>query len=273
LGRAGAQWGLEQADGLLVARCALLAGVDGVRHAFSTRRSADGAPGFDVGGREPTAATDRRRRRLTRAAGLGDGEPIALRQVHGNRVVCLDRTCASPGEEPFEADGAVLLRPAPEGPRVAAVRTADCVAVLIADSRGRAVAALHAGWRGIAADIVSLALAALRSRGVGPRELRVALGPAVGPCCYGVGPEVRAAIEAAIGPAASVAFRRLAGDRSSLDLQAALGLQLARQGVERSAIATAPWCTACREDLFHSHRRDGERAGRMLAVIGWAPPA
>ena len=268
-----AAWRLEQAEGLLVAVCGALEAIDAVRHVFSTRRASDGdgAPhGFDLGGTEPGAGVEKRRLRLARAAGLADRVPIVLRQVHGDRVVWLDRDDPTAAEQPVEADGAILVRDSPGG-AVPAVRSADCVALLLADGEGRAVAALHGGWRGTAAGIVPRAVDGLRQRGVAPRTLRAALGPAVGPCCYVVGPEVRSAIDGALGAEAAGVFLPRAGDRCALDLHAALRLQLERAGVDPDGISAAPWCTACREDLFFSHRRDGARAGRMMALIGWAP--
>ena len=265
-------WRLEEADGLLVAVCALLEGLPRVRHAFSTRRatSHDGAAeDFDLGAGSGLARAAKRRLRLARAAGLAQS-PIEMRQVHGRRVVSLDGPRAAADGPVYEADGAISFgRDAGAG--APAVRTADCVALLLGDEEGRAVAALHAGWRGAAAGIVGAALDELRRRGVEPGRLRVALGPAIGPCCYVVGPEVRAAIEPRLGDRGAAAFRALAGDRCALDLRAALRLELEALGVEAGSVSMAPWCTACHPDLFYSHRRDGERAGRMMALIGLAP--
>jgi len=269
-----AHFSLEHADGVLVAVCTLLGDLRGVRHAFSTRRAAhgDGAPGeFDLGGPHTTPAIEARRGRLVRAAGLAGSRPVPLRQVHGRTVVCIERDGDGSGGPALEADGVILLDP---GGRhtVAAVRTADCVPLLLADGRERAVAALHAGWRGIAAGIVDAALAELDRRGIERSELRVALGPAIGPCCYVVGGDVRQAMERSLGPEAATLFTPRADDRRALDLHAALALQLARAGVRPSLVSAAPWCTACREDLFFSHRRDPARAGRMMALIGWVVP-
>ena len=268
-------WELEARGGLLVASCALLAQLPHVRHAFSTRRAeeGDGAPAeYDLGGAEPTPQIERRRLRLARAAGLPASRPLAPRQVHGRAIVCLDRSDdddSARGAVP-EADGVILLAPHARR-RIASVRTADCVPLLLTDAGERAAAALHAGWRGIAAGIVDAALAELERRGIEGGSLRVALGPAIGPCCYEVGEDVRAEMERALGREARSLFRdRGAGRRPALDLHAALGLQLARAGVRPELVSAAPWCTACRGDLFFSHRRDAGRAGRMMAVVGWA---
>jgi len=266
------EWTLEHGEGLIFATCSVLRALDGVRHAFSTRltRATREDPGrFDLGGRSSTPAIEARRRTFLRAAGLEDRRPLPLHQVHGGRVVCLDPQGPLGQEAPFEADGAIVLD-GRDSPWVPAVRTADCVAVLIADRQGRAVGAVHAGWRGVAAGVVPNALSALEQRGIRAKDLVAALGPAVGPCCYVVGPEVREAFDRALHGAAGEAFRPLAGDRYSLDLHRALRVQLDRHGIALAAVSAAPWCTACRGDLFFSFRRDGERAGRMMAVIGRA---
>ena len=245
-------WKIEQHNGLTIVRCRPLERVPGVGHAFSTRR-ADGAADFDLG-----AATDEgapwegRRRRLAAAAGLEGRPPVVLLQVHGARI--LPSSAIDPESRP-EAD-AVLDAEPPHAGTFPAIRVADCVPLLLAAADGSAVAAVHAGWRGTAAGIVPLAVEALARRGAAPERLEAALGPAIGCCCYEVGPEVFAALSLPVP-----GVRRL-------DLRAAQQAQLERAGVPRAAIRVAPWCTACSTDLFFSHRREGRAAGRMMACIG-----
>lgn len=254
--------------GLTVAVCPLLTAIPAVGHGFSTRRCRS-VEAFDLGSAtERSAAVDSRRKRLCAAAGLGDGAPVVLRQVHGDRVV---EIAARGAQEvaPAEADGLIALAGAPEPPSIA-VRSADCVPVLVAERGGAAVAAIHAGWRGTAAAILSRALARLNELGIASRQLVVALGPAIGPCCYAVGPEVVEAIAAGCGvDSASVARRRADGLATTVDLSRALALQAIVAGVPRASISSAPWCTACRPDLFFSYRREAAAAGRQMAVIGW----
>lgn len=194
---------------------------------------------------------------MASAAGLGAADPVRLRQVHGARVVRADR--AAEGEE---ADGAFWVEG--DGPRVPVVRTADCVPALLAERDGRAVAAVHAGWRGVAAGVVGSAIRELAGAGIDPSRLIAALGPAIGPCCYEVGEEVAQAVEAASGTATTPAR----AGRPRLDLRLAVRRQLEERGVPSGSISIAPWCTRCREDLFYSFRRDGHAAGRMLALVG-----
>ena len=175
------------------------------------------------------------------------------------------------------------------------VRAADCMPILIADTRRRAVAAVHAGWRGALQRIVEKAVGEMRRAfDSDPADLVAAIGPSIRACCYEVGPEVvdafrgrfrdtedffqaRSADEAARVPALrSLQFlsTRPPGhdpeDAASvhLDLIAVARSQLQSAGMIPSGIHVAPFCTACRTDLFYSFRREGSRAGRMTAVIG-----
>ena len=175
------------------------------------------------------------------------------------------------------------------------VRAADCMPILIADTRRRAVAAVHAGWRGALQRIVEKAVGEMRRAfDSDPADLVAAIGPSIRACCYEVGPEVvdafrgrfrasedffqaRTADENARVPALrslqSLSTRppgRGPEDAASvrLDLIAVARSQLQTAGLRASAIHVAPFCTACRTDLFYSFRKEGSRAGRMMAVIG-----
>jgi YfiH family protein len=270
-------WRLDEATGLVTASCHLLEGVPGVGHAFSTRRDRlpDGRQDdFDLGTASTRSGTIAdRRRRLCRRAGLGDRLPLSILQVHGDRLLGLsDGADEAGGADPPSADGVVGCRDE-AGVGVAAVRTADCVPVLLADRRGSAVAAVHAGWRGVAAGIVVKAVERLETLRVDPVRLLAAIGPAVGPCCYEVDRDVAEAVSAAT-PGAGESFPgRVGGEKPRLDLREAVSRQLASAGLPADSISRSPWCTACRADLFFSHRREGDRAGRMMAVIGWIQPA
>ncbi|MDX1389920.1 MAG: polyphenol oxidase family protein, partial [Acidobacteriota bacterium] len=187
--------------------------------------------------------------------------PFVLDQVHGADVV---PASSSPGHE--RADGAWWSDRRDPG-AVPAVRTADCVGFILADRRGGAGAAVHAGWRGIAAGIPDRAVESLTAQGTPPAELVAALGPAIGPCCYEVGDEVTAAI-ASVTPGGAAPGRAGAKGRFFLDLHAAVARRLERAGVPADRIHPAPWCTRCRADWFFSYRRDGASAGRLMTVVG-----
>jgi YfiH family protein len=245
-------WLLEVVSGLTLARCGGLLGLGAIAHAFSTRQ-ADGNAGFDLGppDRDDDLIEDRRRR-FCAAAGLKERPPLILRQQHGSEII---RAPMADDDRLPEADGILVLR-GEDSRHVAAVRTADCVPILIADRRGRAAAAVHAGWRGTAAGIARLAVEKFAGIGIKAGDLRAALGPSIGPCCYEVGPEVLRAVGG--------------GSGRQLDLAGANFAQLRSAGLKGSEIFRAPWCTACRTDLFFSYRREGRAAGRLMACIGWA---
>jgi polyphenol oxidase len=137
---------------------------------------------------------------------------------------------------------------------VVAVKTADCVPILLADNRHRAVAAVHAGWRGTVAGIVGRAVEAMHARfGTDPADLDAAIGPAIGACCYEVGPEVSAHFG-------------IPG-RAHVDLADANRGQLAAAGLAPGRIHVAGLCTLCHTE-FHSFRRDREASGRMHSFAG-----
>ncbi|MCB9671764.1 MAG: peptidoglycan editing factor PgeF [Alphaproteobacteria bacterium] len=205
---------------------------------------------------ETTDALTENWRRVLHALdpGLELGDLALVNQVHGDRVLRVD---AGGGPLATLGDADALVTTA-RGV-VLAVRTADCVPVLFAVPGG--VAAAHAGWRGVAAAIVPATLRALcEATGASPADVRVAVGPHIGPDVYEVGPEVVEGI-VSTGVPADVFVRR----GRHVDLRAAVVQQLVAAGVER--IGHDQRCTASRADLF-SHRADGPETGRLAGVIG-----
>lgn len=172
-----------------------------------------------------------------------------LKQVHSSTCV------PGEGRSGVLGEGDALLENQPGS--VVAVKTADCVPILLADERRRAVAAVHAGWRGTVARIVPAALAAMRDRfGTDPADVHAAIGPAIGPCCYEVGPEVAAQ------------FGRQG--RAYIDLGAANRAQLVETGISPNRIYTSDRCTRCNPAEFHSFRRDKDASGRLYSFVGIA---
>lgn len=170
-----------------------------------------------------------------------------LKQIHSSTCV------AGEGRTGHLGQGDALLENTPGA--VVAVKTADCIPVLLADERLHAVAAVHAGWRGTAAAIVEKAVAAMRERfGSRPEDLHAAIGPGIGACCYEVGPEV--------------AEQFGLGGRVHLDLPAINRRQLREAGIADARIYSSGLCTMCRAGDFHSFRRDREAAGRMYSFAG-----
>ena len=204
--------------------------------------------GVHVG--DDLAAVAENRRRLAHTLRL-PSEPVWLDQVHGTEVARIDSANASRPR----ADAAVTR----ERGVVLAVQVADCLPVLLA-SEGPVLAAVHAGWRGLAAGVIEATVAAMQ---VPSSRLVAWLGPCIGPAHFEVGEEVRAAFLAA-DPAAAGAFERNAHGRWQCDLPQLARARLRPLGVTQ--IAGGEWCTAADPEQFYSHRRD-QRTGRMAALI------
>ena len=209
---------------------------------------------------DEAAAVARNRAALRLEAGL-PGEPRWLSQVHGTRVVDLDAAGGGAPAVVQEGDAAVTRSPG----RVCAILTADCLPVLLASSSGAAVAAVHAGWRGLAAGVIEAAVAAL---GVPGPQLYAWLGPAIGPAAFEIGAEVREALLAG-DPGGERAFGVNARGRFTADLFTLARRRLRRAGVER--VFGGGECTHAQPGRFFSHRRDGV-TGRQATLV-WIAPA
>lgn len=215
--------------------------------------------GDHVGDRPEHVALNRSGLRVV--AGLPDA-PRWLRQVHGTRVVQLD---ASPPGEPPEADAAVTSRAG----IVCAVLTADCLPVLLAARDGSAVAAAHAGWRGLAAGVLEATTGQLRECATPGVALQAWLGPGIGPARFEVGNEVREAF-LANDPGAHAGFAPTPAGRWLCNLYLLARRRLAAAGVQQ--ITGGTYCTYDDEGWFYSHRRDVQHrrlagTGRMAALI------
>ena len=180
-------------------------------------------------------------------------------QVHGSSVAILGPAGAGavtsvPGCDALltSAAGTVLL-----------MRSADCLPVWFADSSRGAVGIAHAGWRGLAASLLTRVVAAFRrAYHSQAEELQVAIGPAIHPCCYDVGPE----FAARFGP-----FVRRRNGRMTCDLIGVAREQLRRCGVPVAQMADARHCTSCEVERWFSVRREGERTGRLTSLIMLRP--
>jgi len=206
------------------------------------------------------------------APAVGAVHVVTLTQVHGAAACIVRRGTPLPDGQP-EAD--ILVSDAPDV--AVAVRAADCVPLLMADRKTGAVAAVHAGWRGTAARAAIAALDALtREFGTSPRDVVVAIGPSIGPCCYQVGPDVVDAFAAA-GHERHLIDRwfstppppRGSYDRPALrlDVAGANRDQLVLAGVPDADIHVAGLCTAMHLDVLTSYRAEKEKAGRIGAAI------
>ena len=202
------------------------------------------------------------RRRVATVLGLA-GHPWALaRQVHGARILTVEAMRLGQGppeaKPPLgDADGLVTTDPGV----VLAVLTADCAPVLLADPAAGVVGALHAGWRGLAAGVVEAGVAAMAELGADPAATAGLVGPAVGGCCYEVGPEVREAV----GDRLPAALATTRDGRPALDPAAGAAQALALAGVGQVTVAAE--CTFDLEERHFSHRRDAGRTGRQAGLI------
>jgi len=151
------------------------------------------------------------------------------------------------------------------------VKTADCVPILIGDPPTGACAAVHAGWRGTVASIVTHALERMiQEYGTKAAEVRVAIGPAAGACCYEVGGEVIDAFKERF-PGSDDLFTATRAGHARIDLYKANRDQLTKLGVADERIHISPLCTMCRTDVFFSYRREKSvhgKVGRLMAVVG-----
>jgi len=211
---------------------------------------------------------------------------VTIRQFHSNVVVHTASDASR--EQPQKSDGQMTDCPG----LLLAVQTADCIPVLVADRRRRAVAAFHAGWRGTVKRIVETGIGRVRLEfGSRPEDLIAAIGPGIGPCCYAVGEEVFSAFESQF-PYARELFcevystapvrtrypmlfltqrapgHSIVGPNLHLDLIEANRRQLVAAGLKPKSIQVIGGCTSCLPELFFSHRASQGRSGRMMSVIG-----
>lgn len=284
-----------------------LAALPWLVHGFSTRSggAAQSSPrGLDLGrgpGRSRAAAENRRlflNVLLVRAFRVA-----ALNQIHSATIYEVRTKASAPAFNLCGYQLPQIFRRRPPGDALTThdvrvlleIRTADCLPILLVDTAGRAVAAIHAGWRGALARIVEKAVGEMRRHfGTRPEGIHAALGPCIGPCCYEVGEEV---VDAFTGrfvnsakffqkarDSAGCAFpgmpflsltppghARRDGSGYALDLAAVAQDQLIAAGIKPDHIEASGLCTSCNRDLFFSYRRDGVSTGRMAAVIGIRP--
>lgn len=190
--------------------------------------------------------------------GTREGNPdadVTLRQIHSDRVVNANRL----GNREREGDALVT----DEIGRSIGVRTADCVPILLLDARNRAIAAVHAGWRGTAARVVMHAIERMGNDfGTSASDIYAAVGPCIRGCCYEVGREVAEQFEAG-----SLQTVGSASGKHRLNLAQANRQQMETAGIDPGHIFDCGLCTTCQTAQFFSYRREPENPGRMVASI------
>lgn len=223
-----------------------------VRHFFGTRRHAMGL-GLEVG--IP-------RRGI--AGSASSSWTLSVKQVHGTEALVVDRVLATTDRFVGGWDALVTDQPGV----MVAVRTADCVPILMHDPKRRVVAAVHAGWRGAVAGIVPKTLALLESRfGSSLEHVRISIGPSAGVCCYEVDEPVLDRLSQGF-PDWKKVVRTKGEGRAHLDLKALVKEQAQAIGMPPKSITTVNVCTICHKDLFFSYRREGKVNGTMVSAIG-----
>ena len=294
-------WKIRRVDNLRILQSPGLSQLQWLVHGFSTRLggiSEFGAPGTHEKN-EPVLNlgfadwhsrqyVTENRRRFAEAIGARKMRMVTLRQIHSDIVHLITRNQEG-HSNPLQGDALLTREPG----LLLTVQTADCIPILLADNRTRAVAAIHAGWRGTLKRISQKALGRMRMEfGTRPEDVLVALGPGIGGCCYEVGHEVAREFAAQFPEARdwfAGRFEAVAGGdndpnwlpwltmmppghapeppRVHLDLVAANRAILCAAGVPPRNIAASGFCTACRTDLFFSYRKE-HNTGRLMAAIG-----
>ena len=241
-----------------------------ITHGFSTRKGGVSPTPWDSLNLDDRRGDDLANvqenfRRLCTALDTDVQRAVLSRQVHRSdvrRVTAVD--CGKGLWRPQDYDSAdALVTDVPGIPLI--VFSADCNVLLLHDPVRRVIGAAHAGWRGTAAGIAAETVRVMtEDYGCDPADLRAAIGPAIGPCCFETDGDVPEALRAALGVAAEP-FMAWNGSKWHIDLKAVNALWLRREGVTR--IDICDHCTACRPDLYWSHRKMGLRRGEQAALI------
>lgn len=303
-----AQWKLRRSGGLQILESPSLTRIPWLTHGFSTRPGgvselATNHSGSDA--KKQRAAekvlnlgfTDwdsrdhvlQNRAKFFAAIGASTMRVVALRQIHSDIVHMVSAADMPQGDQALQGDALITREPGV----LLTIQTADCIPILLADTKRKAVAAIHSGWRGTAQRIAEKTLGRMRMEfGTRPQDVVAALGPGIGGCCYEVGHEVVKEFTAKFpnapdwftGPFDALEnsdndpnwlpwlTMRPPGHappapRAQIDLIAANRGILAGAGIAAKNILSSGFCTACRNDLFFSYRRE-HTTGRLMAAIG-----
>jgi YfiH family protein len=279
---------------LTILRSQTLTRIPWLIHGFSTRTGGSsrvyGGNTLNLGFTKQDSRSTVERNRTAFLAQLGatSGKKpwplVTLRQIHSDLIHCVTNL----PKEPLVGDGLIACMTGV----ILAIQTADCLPVILVDTRHRAVGVFHAGWRGTVKRIVEKGVGEMyRCFGTLPRNIKAAIGPGVHACCYEVGPEVRQQFESQFAYAKDLFRESKESDpvrekypllfltarapghgalppKIFLDLVEANRRQLIDAGVSRKNISASPLCTACRPDLLFSYRAEKGVTGRMMSVAG-----
>ena len=280
--------------GLTILQAESLSGIPWLMHGFSTRTGGFsrvyGGKALNLGftKQDSRSTVERNRAAFLQQLGAISGKKmwplVTLRQIHSDLIHCVDE----PPNEQLVGDGLITRTPGV----LLAIQTADCLPVILVDTKQRAVGVFHAGWRGTVKRIVEKGVGEMRRWfGTQPRNIKAAIGPGVHACCYAVGPEVRQQFESQFAYAEDLFHETKESDpvrekypllfltarapghselptKIILDLVEANRRQLIDAGVAPRNISASPLCTACRPDLLFSYRAEKGVTGRMMSVAG-----
>jgi polyphenol oxidase len=281
-------WSLRSVRGVQILELAPFKKYPWLVHGFSTRTG--GASILDSGGYilnlgftdwDNREAVLKNRQTFQFAIGATDFTLVPLKQFHSSIV----RFFSTPPSEACKGDASFTKVPG----LLLGVQTADCVPILLVDPKKRAVAAIHAGWRGTLARIAQKTVGEMRMHfGSKPGDILAALGPAIGACCYEVGTELVTEFTSQFAGAEDYFDELRTGEEPNplqwlnmmppghqpppknvrLDLRKANRAQLLAAGLRDANIFVSNLCTACHTDLLFSYRKEGARSGRLLSVAG-----
>jgi polyphenol oxidase len=197
------------------------------------------------------------------ALGLVESDIFSIKQVHSNHILCLtDRECCSECLKHFEGDAMITDQTG----FALAVRTADCLPIILVDPKKKVVAVIHAGRRGTFLKITKKVIDELKKTfDVSPDDLLAGMGPSIKECCYEVGHDVIELIKENF-----VDFERYIqkkGNKYLLDIALMNKVQLLEEGVLPDNITGVDLCTYCSDEAFHSYRKTREKTGRMLNIV------
>ena len=280
-------WIERDADGLQILQADALTKISWLIHGFSTRLGGaselHGEKVLNLGFAEWDTKENvvENRRRFQSALGASAFSLVALKQIHSDVIHLFEASAA----EPCRGDASATNRPG----LLLAIQTADCVPILLADLKKRAVAAVHAGWRGTLQRIVAKTIGKMQMQfGSKPADLLAAIGPSIGGCCYEVGTEVASEFRSQFSNPSDWFDELRTGDEPNplqwlnmappghqpppksvlLDLRKANRAQLLDVGLREQNIVVSDLCTACRRDLLFSYRKEAATTGRLMSVIG-----
>jgi YfiH family protein len=284
------KWTTRASRGLKLLQVPTFSKLPWLLHAFSTRPGGvsplEGEKVLNLGYTDwdTRENVQENRRRFQTAVGALDLPVIALKQIHSDVIHLFE---GSPND-PCSGDASITNRPG----LLLAIQTADCVPILLVDPKRRAIAAIHAGWRGTLARIAAKTIGKMQMHfGTNPRDLLAAIGPSIGPCCYEVGTEVATQFLSQFPDAPDYFDEFRTGDEPNpiqwlnmmppghqpppkgvlLDLRKADRSQLLSAGLRPQSIHTIDLCTFCRPDLLFSYRKQGLTSSRLMSVIALRP--